>query len=218
MNKGWMKMRNVTAIMVVACLAIAAPAMAVSLSSGDTVTWTSADDNGFTQDFDEFEDLSNIHVTVNGGAFIRVGALKVEKSGEGPSFLNIANGTLSLNQLVGGKDEPMTITIGDGGALRIDPTGTLYDPWCQYGTDNAGSSINLSGTGMFVIKRVDDLVNIDPLDEAKILGLGGLNLAGGGVIRTDAGGFSTYTAAPEPATMSLLALGGLAMLRRRRRA
>jgi hypothetical protein len=198
-------------------LAMAAPAMAVSLSSGETVTWTSADDNGFTQDTVEFEEMTNIHVTVNGGAFIRVGALKVEDGDSGSSTLNISNGTLSLNQLVGGKDGPMVTTIGDGGALRIDPTGTSYDPWCQYGTDDAGSSINLSGTGMFVIKRVDDLVNIDPLDEAKIFGLGGLNLADGGVAKDTVGNYTTYTAVPEPATMSLLAIGGLALLRRKRR-
>jgi hypothetical protein len=211
-------MKHGISILAVAAVMLAAPAMAVSLSSGETVTWTSADDNGFTQDTVEFEEMTNIHVTVNGGAFIRVGALKVEDGDSGSSTLNISNGTLSLNQLVGGKDGPMVTTIGEGGSLRIDPTGTSYDPWCQYGTDDAGSSINLSGTGMFVIKRVNDLVNIDPLDEAKIFGLGGLNLADDGVTRTDAGGFSTYTVAvPEPATMSLLAIGGLALIRRRKR-
>jgi hypothetical protein len=193
--------------MLVVGLALAAPAFGdtFSLSSGETQTWTG--DNGFTQDTYEAEEMTNIHLTVNGGGFLRIGALKVEDGDSGSSTLDIANGTVSLNQLVGGKDGPMVTTIGDGGVLRIDPTGTTYDQWCQYGTDDAGSSINLVGSGMFVIKRVDDLVTIDPLDEAKIFGLGGLNLAGGGVTRLDAGGFTTYTVAP-PDTATIVSIAG----------
>ena len=204
MNKGFktlilgsMYTMNIKKALTVATMiaAMAVPAMAVSLSSGETVTWTSADDNGFTQDTYEAEEVSNIHLTVNGGAFIRIGALKVEDGDSGSSTLDISNATLSLNQLVGGKDGPMVTTIGDGGALRIDSAGTTYAPWCEYGTDDAGSSINLVGTGEFVIRRVHNLVEIDPLDEAKILGLDGLNLEDGGVEKNTVGEYTTYTAA-----------------------
>ena len=198
----------------VVCVVMAAPAMAVSLSSGDTVTWTSADNNGFTQDSVEFEEMTNINVTVNGGAFIRVAALKVEDGDSGSSFLNIANGTLSLNQLVNGKDGPMVTTIGDGGALRIDSAGTTYDPWAEWRIDDAGSKVQLVGTGQIVFQT--SIMTVAAADEAKILGLGGKNLADGGVEKNTVGNYTTYTAVPEPATMSLLAIGGLALIRRRK--
>ena len=208
MNKGFktlilgsMYTMNIKKALTVATMiaAMAVPAMAVSLSSGETVTWTSADDNGFTQDTVEFEDVGDIHVTINGGAFIRVGALKVEGD-SGASTLDISNGTLSLNQLVGGKDFPMTTTIGDGGALRIDSAGTTYDTWAQWTIEDAGSSVNLSGTGELVFQT--SITSVAPGEEAKILGLGGANRFDGGVSKATAGEYTTYTAATVPLPFS----------------
>ena len=180
----------------------------------------------------EFEDVGSAGTTtleLFDGGILTGGALKLQRNGDGDeagnSIINVGNGVgesiFTLYQLQLGKadsggdvDRTATVNIAEGGTLIIDQTSS----WGTQGVwmDGEDSSFNLFGDGKLSVNNAN---TASELDVARIFGTDGNNNAAGGVDIFDDGTFTHYTAAvvPEPATMSLLAIGGLALLRRRRR-
>ena len=216
-------------------LAMAAPAMGADFlwadQSADNSSWNGMPLNDNTTF--EFEDIGKVGTTtleLFSGGILTGGALKLQRNGggdsAGESIINVGNGVgesiLTLYQLELGRaddggdvDRTATVNIAEGGTLKIDQTAS----WGTTGVlmDGEDSSFNLFGDGQLMI---NDLNVTSELDITRVYGLNGKNFADGGVnIDTESvSGYTIYTAVPEPATMSLLAIGGLALIRRRKRA
>jgi hypothetical protein len=149
-------------------------------------------------------------LNVNSGGVLTLGALKYEDGDTGTSALNIENATVTLNQIVAGKKGPLTTTIGDGGTLTVG-----VPAWGSFRMDDLGSSIIIEGSGTFKRWTQIDITNDtnDPL--ARIVDINDVTIIGVSGEGADAA-YTIYTV-PEPATMSVLAIGGLGVLLKRRR-
>ncbi len=193
--------------MVVAVLCSSASALIIS----EEVTW--ADRTGITsQDGGFVEIVAGGHLTanarvdhdggvdpagqliLNGGDFTSTVDYKFPDNATGnPAFLGIYDGTFTANQFESfGIEREATIEIGLNGTMIVE-SGYLVD----YSGQTAGQ------------KRYNLAVLID---NGSLYASAGLDLV---VVELSAGGVQV-TAVPEPATLSLLGLGGLMLLRRRK--
>ena len=206
-------MKNGISILAVAAvmLTMAAPALAADFDEGwDTgvYSWTGPENDNWGY---EAEDVTAATLNVNSGGVLTLGAVKFEDGDSGTSFFNVSNGTVYLNQIVAGKTGPLTTTIGNGGTLTVG-----MPDWGNFRMDDLGSKIIIEGSGTFKLWTETDITNPtgDPLD--RIVDIYDVTITG--VPGTGADAAYTIYTVPEPATMSLLAIGGLAIIRRRKRA
>jgi len=126
----------------------------------------------------------------------------------GDDITTVGNGTdaatLTIVEGLLAKEGVASIIINAGSTMIVD------GDWAgAFNTNYAnGGSIDLVGTG-----TLQTLNSAGVNDISKIIGNGGTTAVTSAVV----GDYTVYSTIPEPATMSLLALGGLAMLRRRRK-
>ena len=213
-------------------LAIAAPAFA-SFSGSKTIL------SGSTENVDgSIAKNANTDITVNVGGTLTGGEFKVADEwgytfdlniygtaeieefkiyGDGASTITVGNGTDAATLAIGegflGKHGDSTITINSGSSMVIDATAYGWAGEFEIRTDFT-SSIDLVGTGTF--RLINDGTSAAALvNDGLVTGNGGTTA----VTTAQVGDYTVYstTAVPEPTSMSLLALGGLALLRRRRR-
>jgi len=201
-------------------MAMAAPAMA-DFSGSKTVlsgeTWNADGDIAETADT---VITVNVGGLITGGEFIAddewgntfdmniYGAADIEQLKlDGACTVVVGNGTdaatLDVDEGYMGKSANATITINNGSTMTVEAS---WGGEFEIRTDNT-SYIDLVGTGTLKIWKDADLYNAN-----LVIGNGGTTAVSMNVV----GDYDVYSTVPEPATMSLLALGGLAMLRRRR--
>ena len=214
---------------VVVCMAMAAPAFA-DFSGSKTVlsgeTWNEDGDIAKTANTDI---TVNVGGTMTGGEFLAsdewgytcdmniFGTANIEQFkiyGDGACTIVVGNGTdaaaLNVDEGFLGKHGDSTITINSGSSMTVDASGNGWDGEFEIRTDHT-SSINLVGTGTLRLIN-DGTYAADLWNDNLVIGNGGANP----VTSAQVGDYVVYSTVPEPATMSFLALGGLAMLRRRR--
>ena len=155
-------------------------------------------------------------LNVYGTAYVE----QLKQSGEaGDDITTVGNGTdaatLTIVEGFLGKKGNASITINDGSTMII--TGAWADSFIIDGNSlgtNAGAYIDLVGSGTL---KVSTSLTASYIDQS-IQGDGTLGNWEVNAGTGDDAAYNIYTAVPEPTSMSLLALGGLALLRRRRRA
>ncbi len=158
----------------------------------------------------------------NGSDLSLSGDSRLEVSGSG---MTITDGTVSL---ASASMNIQFVTMNDGSLLSLDDGASVE-------FRGAGSPINLNGNGFidFIGDATIVLLNNDDASyiQGRIIAGGGIRINGtqlatwdeavdGMQFNIDTTGGQTelsLVAIPEPATMSLLALGGIAMLRRRKK-
>ena len=158
----------------------------------------------------------NASVTVNSGGIMDIGShlwmgagpvgnygqLDIYSGGEVYVGQNIGLGTINASTPSGGT---AVINVHDGGFLSLHH-------WSSTTSIQDGSVLNINGSGVVVVggNRVNQAN--DYFDLGKIASdLGAIE-----AVYTVDGDFTTITAIPEPATMSLLGLGALALLRKKK--
>jgi hypothetical protein len=178
----------------------------ITINVGGSMTggeFQASDGSGYTFDMDIFGAADIEQLKVFGPA-----CTVVVGNGTNAATLEIVEGLL-------GKTGNATITINDLSTMIVSGNwDSAYKVDAGLGT-NTDTYIDLLGSGTLVVNAS---ITESWFDKS-IKGNGTLN---NWVKTYDAGGFdgdgsNTYTAIPEPATMSLLAIGGLALIRRRRR-
>jgi hypothetical protein len=155
------------------------------------------------RDYWRFDSAGTINIT--GGEFTIGGYLQMKNGGSDPATLKVvgdAADLISLGSLTSFSAATLDIVFKDGGITTIDVTGGADLPGTLNVSVDSGSFV-----GDYTIISAGSLSGT----------IGTENLPAGWSVAT-VGNDLIVTAIPEPATMSLFALGGLAMLRRRRRA
>ena len=164
--------------------------------------------------------------TLESSSYMAIGAANNSGSlGDGPSIADI---TVS-----GGLVKGVDIGIGQGGSYPYNVTnfqltgGVLEGASIFVGQGGTDTTLNIAGGTIILTGQTDDPVDIGVLLDAtatsatQILAYGNVDGAGGGkygfnVVWDDMEETVTITAVPEPATIALLGLGGLALIRRKR--
>lgn len=142
------------------------------------------------------------HLWMGAGGSGGNGTLTISDGGIVNVAQNIGLGTINASTASGGM---AVINVNDGGLLN------LYQ-WSSTTSIQDGSVLNINGTGTVIVggNRVDQANDYFAL--GKIASdLGAINS-----VYTAEGDFTTITAIPEPATLSLLGLGALALLRKKK--
>jgi hypothetical protein len=158
---------------------------------------------------EDFDLTSSINMY---GTATFTGELKLGQYAGDIATVEIGNGTDAATMYVnyiqaGSSGGVATININTNGTLTADD-GHIYGP---------GTSVHLLG-GTFRVKNKPATTTPDVPETDRIFGLTSNDtIANGGVNVEVIGDYTVFTAIPEPATMSLLAIGGLALIRRRRR-
>ncbi len=201
--------------------------------SGDRIVWLQTDSDGF-QDVYSYDGNTTTQLTDTGYSESQLdisGDYTVWRGASGDVFLH--DGTTTARIFDGrSSDSPQGPKVDDGRVAWY----LTYDPGVYYYDGNVttqisegyGDNVEISGERVVWDERVDGVSQIFLYYHGEVHQLthGATNSRGPDIVgdlvvwKTDNGpGYDIYKmVVPEPATMSLLALGGVAVLRRKRRA
>ena len=145
--------------------------------------------------------------------YFRLGA----GASSGTAIFNMSGGTLTVdvdsNLYASGSNGYVRVGYGYNGAITMTDDAAIYawDLLIGAGTDG----VDLSDDAMIVLKG-DDTSAIEDFITGGVLTSNGRTVNNVTYSYDEQTGLTTITAIPEPATLLLLGLGGLAMIRRKR--